>query len=100
MADLSQLASGSFDLVFHPVSNCVVTDVRPVWRESVRVLRSGGRLLAGFLNPVACMSIWMKSIAITCRCTIRFRMRIGAIYPLSVVPNFRLKVSRWNSVTR
>lgn len=52
MAELSQLASQSFDLVFHPVSNCFVPAVRPVWHEAFRVLRPGGRLLAGFLNPV------------------------------------------------
>lgn len=51
MADLSAFADGSFDLVFHPVSNCFVPDVRPVWREAFRVLRRGGRLLAGFNNP-------------------------------------------------
>src|SRR5262249_52902496 len=27
-------------------------DVRPVWREAYRVLRPGGSLLAGFMNPV------------------------------------------------
>jgi hypothetical protein len=29
-----------------------VPDVRPVWREAYRVLRRGGSLLAGFLNPI------------------------------------------------
>jgi len=52
MADLSAFADASFDLVFHPVSNCFAADVRPVWREAFRVLRAGGVLLAGFLNPV------------------------------------------------
>lgn len=41
----------SFDLVFHPVSNLFVPDPRHVWRECARVLRPGGRLLAGFMNP-------------------------------------------------
>jgi SAM-dependent methyltransferase len=52
MADLSSFDDGSFDLVFHPVSNCFVPDVFPVWREVHRVLRGGGLLLAGFANPV------------------------------------------------
>lgn len=51
MADLSRFADASFDLVFHPVSNVFVPDVRPVWRECFRVLRSGGRLLSGAMNP-------------------------------------------------
>lgn len=51
MADLSVFPDGSFDLVFHPISNVFVPDVRPVWRECHRVLRSGGELLAGFMNP-------------------------------------------------
>ncbi len=29
-----------------------VPDVLPVWREAYRVLRPGGSLLAGFMNPV------------------------------------------------
>ena len=37
----------SFDLIFHPVSNCYIEDVRPVWRECRRVLRRGGFLISG-----------------------------------------------------
>lgn len=51
MRDLSVLHDESFDLVFHPVSNLFIPDVRPVWREAFRVLRRGGVLLAGFMNP-------------------------------------------------
>ena len=52
MSDLSALADGSFDLIVHPVSNLFVPEVRPVWREAYRVLRPGGSLLSGFLNPI------------------------------------------------
>lgn len=40
-------ADESFDLIFHPVSNCYVREVKPIWRECFRVLRPGGALLAG-----------------------------------------------------
>lgn len=52
MRDLSRFADGSFDLVFHPVSNIFVDNVLPVWKECHRVLRKGGILLAGFVNPL------------------------------------------------
>lgn len=52
MRDLSFFPDESFDLVFHPVSNVFCPEVRPVWRESFRVLRRGGTLLAGFANPI------------------------------------------------
>lgn len=51
MRDLAEFADASFDLVFHPVSNCFCPEILPVWRECHRVLRPGGTLLAGFLNP-------------------------------------------------
>jgi SAM-dependent methyltransferase len=52
MADLSAFETGSFDLVFHPCSNCFAPDVKAVWREAARVLKPGGVLMAGFVNPV------------------------------------------------
>lgn len=38
---------GAFDIIFHPVSNCYVEEVRPIWKECFRVLRPGGALLSG-----------------------------------------------------
>lgn len=52
MRDLSVFPDSSFDLVVHPVSNLFIPDVRPVWREAYRVLKSGGVLLSGFINPI------------------------------------------------
>lgn len=52
MRDLSMLEDGSFDRIVHPCSNGFIDDVRPVWREAYRVLRSGGSLISGFGNPV------------------------------------------------
>ena len=51
MTDLSCFADTSFDLIFHPASNVLVADLEPVWRECYRVLRAGGALLSGFMNP-------------------------------------------------
>ena len=51
MRDLSSLADASFDVVLNPVSNVFCPDLAPVWREAFRVLRPGGTLLTGFLNP-------------------------------------------------
>ena len=36
-----------FDLIFHPVSNCYVKDVKSIWKECWRVLKPGGFLLSG-----------------------------------------------------
>ncbi len=38
---------GEFDLIFHPVSNCYVAEVKPIWRECFRILKKGGLLLSG-----------------------------------------------------
>ena len=36
-----------FDMIFHPVSNCYVEEVRPIWKECYRVLKPGGMLISG-----------------------------------------------------
>ena len=49
-ADMSKplpFVDESFDLIFHPVSNCYIREVKPVWRECFRVLKPGGILLSG-----------------------------------------------------
>ncbi len=43
-------ADGTFDLIFHPVSNVYVEKIEPIWRECFRVLKNGGILLAGIDN--------------------------------------------------
>ncbi len=42
----------TFDIIFHPVSNCYIEDVLPVWKECHRVLKRGGILLSGFSNGI------------------------------------------------
>ena len=41
-----------FDLIFHPVSNCYVEQVKPIFRECFRILKHGGIFLAGLGNEV------------------------------------------------
>jgi SAM-dependent methyltransferase len=52
MQDLSELASESFDLVFNPCSVAFISNVQPVFDEAFRVLRPGGWLMCGFINPI------------------------------------------------
>lgn len=42
----------TFDLIFHPVSNCYVKDVCSIFKECYRVLKKGGVLLAGLDNGI------------------------------------------------
>lgn len=39
---------GTFDLIFHPVSNCYVEEVEGIFRECFRVLKRGGIFLGGY----------------------------------------------------
>jgi len=51
-ADLSIFADESFDLIFNPCSTVFMQDVRRVWKKCARVLRKGGILMTGSMNPV------------------------------------------------
>ncbi len=50
-ANLSRFENESFDLIFHPCSNCFMAELQPIWNECYRVLREGGILLSGFNHP-------------------------------------------------
>jgi 2-polyprenyl-3-methyl-5-hydroxy-6-metoxy-1,4-benzoquinol methylase len=52
MKDLSIFADQSFDVVFNPCSVVFTDDVIPVWKECYRVLKSGGILMTGLINPI------------------------------------------------
>ena len=55
-ADMSQrlpFDDNTFDLIFHPVSNCYVEEVKPIFKECFRVLKKGGILLCGLDNGFA-----------------------------------------------
>ena len=45
-------SDGEFDLIFHPVSNCYVEKVEPIFCECFRVLKKGGIFLAGLDNGI------------------------------------------------
>jgi SAM-dependent methyltransferase len=54
-ADMSKplpFADESFDIIVHPVSNCYIREVEPLWRECYRILKPGGVLLAGMDNGI------------------------------------------------
>lgn len=61
MQDLSCFEDEAFDLIIHPVSNCFIDDILPVWQECGRVLKAGGYLLSGFTNPIVYMLDWEKA---------------------------------------
>ena len=54
-ADMSKplpFENESFDLIFHPVSNVYVKDVKSIWKECYRILKNHGSLLSGLDNGI------------------------------------------------
>lgn len=52
MRDLSAFEDESFDMIVNPCSNSFVPNVNPIWKECHRVLKVGGSLMVGFINPL------------------------------------------------
>lgn len=53
-ADMTQpfpFENEAFDLVFCPVSNVYIEDLTNLWQECYRVLKPGGLLMVGYMNP-------------------------------------------------
>jgi SAM-dependent methyltransferase len=58
MQDLSCFIDNSFDMIIHPISNCFIDNILPVWKESSRVLKQSGSMLSGWTNPLMYMINW------------------------------------------
>jgi ubiquinone/menaquinone biosynthesis C-methylase UbiE len=52
MSDLHMFDDEIFDIIVHPVSNLFVEDIKPVWKEAARVLKTNGTMISGFTNPL------------------------------------------------
>ena len=52
MKNLTVFEDNSFDLVFNPCSIVFVDNVLPIWSECFRVLKPGGVLMTGLINPI------------------------------------------------
>jgi len=94
MQDLSCFADETFDMIIHPVSNCFIDDVLPVWRESYRVLKEKGSLLSGFVNPIRYMLDW-EQVDATERCELRYSVPYSDLQSLS--PNMKEKYAQENT---
>ena len=53
MRDLSVFPGNEFDLIFNPCSVLFVDNLQQVWEECFRVLKPGGVLMTGLINPVS-----------------------------------------------
>jgi SAM-dependent methyltransferase len=82
MQALNCFEDSTFDMIIHPVSNCFIDDIIPVWKESNRVLKERGSLLSGFTNPLIYMLDWEEADE-TKRCELRHSIPYSDIQSLS-----------------
>ena len=47
----------TFDIIFNPVSNVYIEDLENMYKEAARVLKKGGLLMVGFMNPWIYMTL-------------------------------------------
>ena len=52
MTDLGCFEDNLFDLIVSPCATCFCPTVEPIWREAYRVVKPGGSLIVGFINPL------------------------------------------------
>lgn len=53
MNNLSALGNGMFDIVLQPVSTCYVENIRAVYREVARVMKTGGIYISQHKQPIS-----------------------------------------------
>lgn len=82
MQDLSCFEDETFDMIIHPVSNCFIDNILPVWQESSRVLKKDGRFLSGFSNPLMYMLDWEQADE-TKKCELKHSIPYSDIESLS-----------------
>lgn len=91
MQDLACFEDETFDIIVHPVSNCFIDNILPVWRECHRVLKEKGSLLSGFSNPLIYMMDWEKADE-TKRCELQNAIPYSDIESLS--PKMKMKYAQ------
>ncbi len=81
MRDLSMFPDNHFALIFHPVSNVFVPEIKPVWNEAFRVLEPGGILLSGFANPINYIFDW-QILEVDRKLEVKYRLPYADILDL------------------
>lgn len=58
MIDLSRFKNEEFDIIVNPCSIVFVEEIQKIWQETYRVLKYGGAMLAGLINPIGYVFDW------------------------------------------